>query len=94
MKRFDVKDGNACIVLESDISLKDEIVSYHPNKVFFVAFLQLNGYSSYQDSNGDWITGRDLYVLYYDVSKDKFIPFDSTNKYNVGIYIWYIEAKK
>ena len=96
VKEFYIKDGNAYFVLDSDISLKDHIVSYHPNKEFFIAFLNLNGLSSIPDPNNpdEWINGRDLYVLYYDITKDKLIPFDRTNKYNVGIYIWYIEAKK
>lgn len=59
-----------------------------------MAFLELNGYSAVQDSNGNIIYGRWLRVLYYDVTKDKLIPYARTNKYNVGIYIWYIEAKK
>lgn len=96
VKRFYIKDGNGYFVLDSDISLKDQVVSYHPDKEFFMAFLDLNGWSSIPDPNNPdkWIHGRDLYVLYYDITKDKLIPFDRTNKYNVGIYIWYIEAKK
>lgn len=95
MKKFNIKDGNAYFVLDSDISLEDEIVSYHPDDTFFLAFINLNGWSSIPDPNNPdkWIDGRNLYVLHYDVSKDKFIPFDRSNKYNVGIYIWYIKLK-
>ena len=96
MKKFNIKNGNAYFVLASDISLEDEIVSYHPDDTFFLAFLDLNGWSSIPDLNNPdkLIYGRDLYVLYYDITKNKLIPFDRTNNYNVGIYIWYIEAKK
>lgn len=95
MKYFSIKDGNACFIPESDIPLSDDIkiVSYHPDDEFFVAFLELNGYSGYEDANGNLVWGRTLYVLHYDVSQDKFIPFDRSNKYNVGIYIWYIKLK-
>lgn len=96
MKEFDIENGNSYFVLESDISLSDRVVSYHPDDTFYFAFLDLNGWSSIPDPNNtdNWIRGRDLYILYYDITKDKLIPFDRTNKYNVGIYIWYIEAKK
>lgn len=92
MKIFDIENGNSYFVLESDISLSDRVVSYYPDDTFFFAFLQLDGYSSYQDSNGNWVRGRDLDVLYYDITKDRLIPYDRSNKYNVGIYIWYIKS--
>lgn len=93
VKKFNIKNGNAYFVLESDISFNDEIVSYHPDDTFYFAFLDLNGYSSIPDPNDPdkWLYGRDLYILYYDILKDKLIPFDRSNKYNVGIYIWYIK---
>ena len=92
MKYFNIKDRNACLIPLSDISLKDKIVSYYPDDTFFVAFFELNGYGGYEDANGNLVYGRTLCVLHYDVSKDKFIPLDISNKYNVGIYIWYIKS--
>lgn len=95
MKHYKIKDSYYYAIPDTDIGLWDDIISYYAYGIIddmYLAFMS-GSFDSYPDPNNpdNWINGRDLYVLYYDITKDKLIPFDRTNKYNVGIYIWYIK---
>lgn len=91
MKRFNIEKDNSCLILETDISLEDQIVSCRPVESFYIAFLK-SGYTLIENSNGNRVYARIIEVLYYDIIKDKIMPYHSV--YTVGVYVWYIKAKK
>lgn len=47
-------------------------------------------YESYTDPNtGEQKMGREIRILYFDPSYNKFMPYKKTNKYTLKIYVYY-----
>lgn len=53
-------------------------------------FLQLDGYSGGYDESGNEIEGRQVYIIKYDATNNKILPFGT--KYNVGFTVWYMKG--
>lgn len=96
MKHYNIKDSYYYAIPGTDIGLWDDIVSYYAYGIIddmYLAFMS-GSYDSYQDPNtGDWISSRKVYVLYFDHSYQKFMPYKNTNKYTVSVDVYYIKNK-
>lgn len=48
------------------------------------------GYNSYVDPDTHMgRAGREIGILYFDPSYNKFMPYKTTNKYTLEIYVYY-----
>ena len=68
MKQGRVKNEDYYFILNTDISvINDDIISHYAycsiTSKMYLTFLS-TAIRSYQDSNNNWITGRDLYIYY------------------------------
>ena len=60
----------------------------------YLTFLS-GSFDSHPDPNNpdDWISSRNVYVLYFDRSYQKFMPYKKTNKYTVSVDVYYIKNR-
>lgn len=98
MKQGRVKNDSYYFILNTDISvINDDIISHYAycntTSKMYLTFLSTS-IDSYQDSNNNWITGRRLFILGIDTSRQKFMPFSYTSiTEEVIINIFYIKGK-
>ena len=98
MKQGRVKNKDYYFILNTDISvINDDIISHYAycsiTSKMYLTFLS-TAIRSYQDSNNNWITGRDLHILCIDTSRQRIMPFtyESITE-EVIINIFYIKGK-
>lgn len=98
LKQDSIKDSASYLILDTDISYsKDTIISHcaYSNILRFYLTILSSGTTSWQDpTTGNWISGRNLYILCIDPHNQKIMPFQSTSiKDSVDINIFYIKGK-
>ena len=97
-KQGRVKNSFIYLILDSDISVyNDDIISHYAycsfSSTLYLTFLS-SATSSHQDSNGNWITGRRLYVLCIDANSRKIMPISNESiSEEVIINIFYVKGK-
>ena len=56
---------------------------------FYLLFMP-RSFDSYTDPDtGEQKMGREIGILYFDSSYNKFMPYKKTNKYTLEIYVYY-----
>lgn len=97
MKHYSIKDSYYYAIPGTDIGLWDDIISYYAYGIIddmYLAFMS-GSFDSYQDPNDpdNFISSRKVYVLYFDHSYQKFMPYKKTNKYTVSVDVYYIKNR-
>ena len=97
VKHYKIEDSYYYAIPGTDIGLWDDIISYYAYGIIddmYLAFMS-GSFDSYQDPNNpdNWISSRKVYVLYFDPSYQKFMPYKKTNKYTVSVDVYYIKNK-
>lgn len=97
MKHYKIKDSYYYAIPGTDIGLWDDIISYYAYDIIdhmYLAFMS-GSFDSYPDPNNpdNWISSRNVYVLYFDHSYQKFMPYKNTNKYTVSVDVYYIKNR-
>ena len=98
MKQGRVKNKDYYFILDTDISVyNDDIISHYAycniTSKMYLTFLS-TAIESYLDSNDNEISGRILYILCIDTSRQRIMPFkyESITE-EVIINIFYIKGK-